>query len=398
MKPATHGREGKMAPELFGETGIDSVTPAEVQRTTWRRALWLTLFLRLAYSVLAALIGLIQPINWGLVHSNALTERLPQPNHSLRYLFLGVWERFDTLWYLHIAAHGYDRPDAVVFFPGYAILIKIASLLVPPLVAALLISTFGAFFLFWGLQELLLKDHPPDLVVRSLFACAVWPASFIFFAGYPESMLLALVTWALCMARKDRWLVAIALGLAAALTKAIGIVVAVPLLFLAIRHRKAMTLPVLLIPLTSAGFLGYLRWTGRATVASAYAEYWRTTMASPWTTLWSSVHILAQTHNLILVLNLISLVSVSVLAMLSRVRLEYLLYSAAAIGVLLCKETNPPLQSMMRYLLIVFPAFVGFARWLQFPHLRPRFGMVCASLFLINVGLLWLFSGWSLLL
>jgi hypothetical protein len=398
VTPPTHGREQKMAPEPLGETGVDSVTPLEVHGTTWRRALWLTLLLRIVYSVLGAFIGQIQPIDWRLIHSNALTERLPQPDHSLHYLFVGVWERFDTLWYLHIAAHGYDRPDAVVFFPGYPILIRVLSVLMPPIVAALLISTLGAFFLFWGLQELLLKDHPPDLVVRSLFACAAWPASFIFFAGYPESLFLAIVIWTICMACQDRWPVAIALGLAATVTKGVGIVVTVPLLVLALRHRKVMVLPVLLIPLGSIGFLEYLRWTGQPTLASAYAEYWRTTVAPPWTTLWSSVQILTQTHSVILVLNLICLVCVSVLAVLSRVRIEYLLYSAAAIAVFLCKETNPPLQSLLRYLLIVFPAFLGFARCFQSPNFKPRFGMVCASLFVINLGLLWLFLGWSLVL
>jgi len=78
--------------------------------------------------------------------------------------------------------------------------------------------------------------------------------------------------------------------------------------------------------------------------------------------------------------------------------MEYVLYAAAAMVVFLAKQTEPPLQSTMRYLLIVFPAFVGLARFLQGPTLRPRFGMVCAALFVINVGLLWLFLGWSLVL
>lgn len=374
------------------------VSTEDSGRPPWQRALALTLFLRLAYSVLAAIVALIQSVNWQLVHSNALTENLPSPDHSLRYLLFGVWERFDTLWYLHIAAHGYDRPDAVVFFPLYPSLVKIASLLIPPMAAALLISTLAAFFLFWGLQELLLDDHPASLVHQSIFLCAVWPASFIFFAVYPESLLFALIVWSLCMASRDRWLAAAALGLAAALTKAAGVVVAVPLLIMAVRHRKVNALPVLLIALGPPGFLAYLHWTGHGTLASAYGQYWRTSAAPPWTTLWVSVHTLAHTPDPTLVMNLTFLLSVSVLATLSRLRIEYLLYSAGAIVLFLCKETAPPLQSMMRYLLIIFPAFVGFARLLQRPHLQPRFGMVCAALFVINIGLLWLFLGWSLVL
>ena len=365
-------------------------------RAPWRWALALALLLRLAYSVLAAVVALTQAVNWRLIHSNGLTENLPVPDHSLRYLLIDVWGRFDTLWYLHIAAHGYDRPDAVVFFPLYPGLVKIVSLLVPPMAAALLISTLAAFFLFWGLQELLLGDHAPNLVDQSVMLCAVWPASFIFFAGYPESLLFALIAWSLCMARRNRWLAAAVLGLAAALTKAIGVVVIVPLVIMAIRQRKTTALPVLLVPLGSAGFLGYLHWTGHGALASAYGHYWRTSAAPPWTTLWVSVHTLVQTPNPILALNLMALGFICALAALSRLRIEYLLYSAAVLLVLLCKETTPPLQSMMRYLLIVFPAFVGLAGLLKREHLQPRFGTVCLALFIANIGLLWLFLGWSL--
>lgn len=369
----------------------------------WHRALLLTLILRVVYSALAAIVAVIQPVNWRLFHSNAFTESVPLPNHSLHYLLVGVWERFDTLWYLHIAAHGYDRPDAVVFFPGYPALIKAFSVLMPPMVAALLISTTAAFFLFWGLQELLLADYSSNFVDRSVFVYAVWPASFILFAGYPESLFLALVTWALCMARGDRWATAALLGLAATLTKAAGIVVVLPLLIMAIRRKKASALPVLLIPLLLIplgviGYLQYLRWMGLPTVASAYALYWRTAVAPPSTTLWASLHSFAQSPSPILALNLIFLLAVCALAISSRVRIEYLLYSAAAICFFLCKETTPPLQSMIRYLLMIFPASVGFTRCFQRSHLQPRFAIACACLFVINLGLLWLFLGWSLIL
>jgi hypothetical protein len=368
-------------------------------RPAWRLALVLTLLLRLTYSLLAAVFSLVQSVNWRLVHSNAFTENLPPPDRSLRYLLFGVWERFDTLWYIHIAAYGYDRPDAAVFFPLYPGLIRILSPLIPPMAAALLISTVAAFFLFWGLQELLLADQPQRLVDQSVLICAVWPASFIFFAGYPESLLFALIVWSLSMARTERWLAAAVLGLAAALTKAVGLVVVVPLLIMAIRqNQKIKALPVLVVPLGSAGFLLYLHWTVHATLASAYEQYWRTSTVPPWTVLGVSIHTLIHTPNPILILNFLFLVCVCVLTALSRLRIECLLYAAAALLVLLCKETAPPLQSMTRYLLIIFPAFVGLARLFQGPPLRSRFGMVGSVLFIINIGLLWLFLGWSLVL
>jgi hypothetical protein len=75
----------------------------------WRAALRLTLVLRLAHSILGAVFSIFIPVNWHLIRSNALTEALAPPDRSLHYLLLNLWSRFDTLWYLHIAEHGYDR-------------------------------------------------------------------------------------------------------------------------------------------------------------------------------------------------------------------------------------------------------------------------------------------------
>jgi hypothetical protein len=95
-------------------------------------------------------------------------------------------------------------------------------------------------------------------------------------------------------------------------------------------------------------------------------------------------------------INLAMLIFVCVLLFASRARVEYLAYSAAAIGLVLCKETTPPLQSLIRYMLIVFPAFAGLACLLE--GSRSRFALVCACLLAVNLGLLWLFTGWSLVL
>ena len=119
-------------------------------------------------------------------------------------------------------------------------------------------------------------------------------------------------------------------------------------------------------------------------------------MASPWSTFWAGVSTLVHAPNAILMMNLFFLMLVCALAALSRARMEYLLYAAVALGMALCKETTPPLQSMMRYVLIVFPAFAGLARWFDGPRGSSRFRLVCAVLFAVNLGLLWLFTGWSL--
>lgn len=363
-----------------------------------RTALLLTLVLRAAYSCLAALFALFLPLNWNLVHSNALTETLPPPNHTVHYLLLGVWERFDTLWYLHIAGYGYDRPDAVVFYPLYPSLIRALYGLVQPIAASLLIATVTAFFLFWGFQNLLSLDLGEEEVQRTLIVYTVWPSSFIFFAGYPESLLLAFMLWALYFARKGNWALSVVLAIGAEMTKAVGMLITVPLLIIAARQRTANALSVVLTLLGALAFPAWLRWSELGALNSAYEHYWRTRTTAPWTTLWVAGERLLHRPDPLLALNLLFLIAVCVLVARCRTGLEYKLFALAAILLVLCKDTNPPLQSMMRYVLVVFPAFIGAAQVLQTPLWKPRFWLVCSTSFIINLGLLWLFLGWSLVL
>jgi hypothetical protein len=69
------------------------------------------------------------------------------------------------------------------------------------------------------------------------------------------------------------------------------------------------------------------------------------------------------------------------------------LYAAAMLLMFLCKKTDPLLQSTMRYVVVVFPAFIGLALAVK----RP-IGLVVLSVFLVllnGVLLLKLFE-WSL--
>src|SRR5437773_10664734 len=94
-----------------------------VPRTPVLAAILFASGLRLGYSLLAASVAPHLHIDPELFRSNSLTETATAQSSLLHYRLLGSWERFDTLWYLRIASFGYDRPDAVVFYPLYPILI-----------------------------------------------------------------------------------------------------------------------------------------------------------------------------------------------------------------------------------------------------------------------------------
>ena len=206
---------------------------------------------------------------------------LPSPG-GWHYALIGVWERFDTLWYLRIAERGYDLPGAVVFYPLYPWLIRSLSWIVEPAAAALLISTVAAFFYFWGLLRLARGESSEASAERVVLLAAVWPASFFFFAGYTEALAMALIVWCIAWARDEHWFAATACAFAAGLTRSAGTLLIVPLVLMAWRvGRGSRRWLVLLAPLGTLGYWFWLRQSGRLSIAAAYRAYWNTDVAAP---------------------------------------------------------------------------------------------------------------------
>lgn len=361
-----------------------------------RFAILLAALLRLLYSLLGVVLAPHLRLDPALIQSNDLTESLMQRSEGLLYGLLGVWERFDTLWYLEIAAHGYERPAAVVFYPLYPLLIRLlAPVAGGALPAALVVSTLASVLTFWGLQRLLALDLPADAVRRASVLLAVWPGSFVFFAGYPESLVLALVVWSIWFARRERWWIAGAVGLMAGLGKAVGFLVVVPLAVLAWQARSRRAAPAALSLAAPVIYALVSSMGGNELASHAYQKFWRTQVAFPVTTLADSVRQAFRWDDSMLCLNLAVLLLVYSLAFLKRLRLEYTLYALATLCLFLSKKTDPLLQSTMRYLLAVFPAHAALGCLL-----RSRAGYILGAtlLLLLNLRLLLHFFEWSLVL
>ncbi len=358
-----------------------------------KTALLWTVALRLIYSAAGALATPYLKLNPALIRSNDLTDNLIPRETGWPYRLLGVWERFDTLWYLEISQHGYARPDAVVFFPLYPALIRALSFVVSPLASALIVSTVAAFFAFWGFQKLIGLDLPKDTAKRALLFFALWPTAFILFAGYPESLLIALMIWAIWFARGGRWWLAGILGLLAGLTKAVGFCIVVPLAVLAFKEWRWRTWPTFL-PLLAAPLMTLTIWlSGNSLASDAYPKHWRTQIAFPLMTLWASLREAFTTFDAVLLLNLAALTAVFIPSFIKRIRAEYLLFSLSALMMFLTKKTDPLLQSSSRYVLAVFPAFASLASWIKHPFL-VALGLIAMSL--LQLLLLWSFFEWAL--
>lgn len=372
------------------------------RRADWQIAFAITAALRLVYTGVAAAAAVFLHPDARLIQSNAFSETLPVPG-GWHYALLGIWQRFDTLWYLRIAERGYDLPAGVVFYPLYPWLIRGLSGLAGPMAAALLISTVAAFFYFWGLLRMVRSEFPNAQPLRTVMLVAAWPASFFFFAGYTEALAVALIVWCDDLARDERWVAAAACAFAAGLTRSAGTLAIVPLAIMAWRAwratRRPAPWPVAIAPLGTLGYWFWLHQTERLSVAAAYRTYWNTEVAGPWTTLWQAIGSLLEHFDPLVAISLVTLIFffVAGVAARRRMRIENRCFSASVIVHLLLRLCSPPLLGAPRYLLPVYPAYITMGNWAG-KMKRTRFAFLCGTLFAFNLAWMWAFLSWSLVL
>jgi hypothetical protein len=359
----------------------------------WQIALAITASLRLFYSVAAAALSPFLHPDPAVIRSNALTENLPAPA-GWHYALLGIWERFDTLWYLRIAERGYDLPHAVIFYPFYPAAIRLMSLVMPAATAALVVSTVAAFFFFWGLQRLAVELSDVGKVRMVLLVC-VWPTSFVLFAGYAEALNLALIVWAVVFGREGRWWAATACGILAGLCRPSGVLVAIPLAIMALRSRRWASVVPVLTPLGLLSYWGWLRWSGRLSVVEAYRVYQGATLAPPWASVWEALRLIATQHDGLLAIKLGLVILVAALSLQREVRLEDKLFALAVI-VQMLMYTGRPLLGAARYLLPAYPALVMLGRYAERRWEQWQFRFYFCAFGFLNLMWMWAFLNWSL--
>jgi hypothetical protein len=371
-------------------------------RPDWQIALAVTVALRVFYTAIAAVFLPFLHPDPGLINSNAFTGNLPAP-HGMHYALLGIWERFDTLWYLRIAQHGYDLPMAVIFYPLYPAAIWLVSKLLPAITAALLILTVAAFFFFWGLLRLA-SELPEVGKLRTLLLVCVWPTSFVLFAGYAESLTLALVVWAIVFAREAKWEAATVCGLFAGSARPTGVLVFIPLAVMALRSRQTRSLLVALTPLGLLSYWGWLRWSGRLSVVEAYRLYQGMTMVPPWRGLWEALRLIVTGHDVLLAIKLGLLIVIAVISLRRDVRTQNRIPlriedKAFALAVILqmLMYTGRPLLGAARYVLMIYPAFLLWGAYAD-GWTRKQFGFCLTTLGILNLTWMWAFLNWSLVL
>ncbi len=337
-----------------------------------------------------------------------IDSRLTDTFTGLPHLLFDIWAKWDAVWYLRIADHGYSALDSsTAFFPLYPTLIA----LIKPLflgngvLAGMFISLaccLGAFYLFYLLVEL---DFGKDIARRAVFYLAIFPTAFFFQTIYSESLFLLLTIGCLYAARRNEFVLAGIAGALATLTRSPGLLLLAPLTIMYLGGRgwgwrpgtwnlgriRWDAIGLLLVPIGLGVWMLYLQLRfGDPLLFTSAQDNWLRQFTWPLGGLWRGAKeawfgmddILSisdrgywpvadrdprlwATYNVMNFLFTVGFIGLGIAA-IRRLPAHYVAYIFAVLLLPLCTpSTYVPLFSMPRFVLTAFPAFILLALWGQ---------------------------------
>ncbi|HEX7196558.1 MAG TPA: hypothetical protein VF364_06955, partial [Candidatus Limnocylindria bacterium] len=317
----------------------------------------------------------------------------------------GIWERWDACWYMKVATYGYEPGErSVAFFPLFPALVRGVGTLttLPYPVAGMIVSALGFVAALSGLLRLVSASHGLRVSRATVRLLSVFPTVFFLFAPFTEALFLAAVAWCLVFASERRWALTLLCAAAATLTRAQGVLLAVPLAWEAFRAARQLGADRLLgtpsawarVALgglaAAAPIVMFLGWGFAARAMTGETPYdaqslWGgTDFHPPWAVVAASFGWIVERGDVMQALNLAALLGAAVLLLIGARRMP-LTYSLDAWPPLLLIATRiqpTPLTSTTRYVLVLFPIFVVAALITARPLLR--WAWIVASLLLLG--------------
>ncbi|HET9050734.1 MAG TPA: glycosyltransferase family 39 protein [Candidatus Dormibacteraeota bacterium] len=360
--PASRGRVARAWARLRADEGF-------------RLAVTVAVLMRVVLGIAALIVRAIQGPATGPLenHPEAATATT-----SPFWPLVGPFERWDGLWYLHIAGTGYPAhgPEAA-FSPLFPLLVRVVSL---PLggrigLAAFAVDTVAAVLALWAVWHAVDDALGSAVATRTVLLLSVFPGAFFLLAPYPEGLVLALAAGALLLARRRAWLAAGGLAALAALCRPQGAVLAPALLVEAVaaagwrplrigwRPLAAVALPAAAL---GAWFVYCMAALGLRLGPLTALTNWGHRTVWPWQVLADSGQAVVEWRHSEELGNLCVALGLLLLLPLIARRLPpgWTAYTAVAIAFSLANEPMwTPLMSLMRYAVTLFPAFALVATW-----------------------------------
>jgi hypothetical protein len=311
---------------------------------------------------------------------------------------------WDAGWYRSIASHGYSAldPEALRFFPAWPELVRVVHMVGAPVTWTLVL---GSSFVWWAALVALDQLGATLGFEGRIRTTACWlislaPGALASVLGYADPLLVFLVAAALAMIYSGRgsgslsggkWLGVAVLGVCAALTRPVGIFLAIPIAIEVWRQRSkgpAVLWQALAVLGPVFGLSGYLLW-----VQHQFGNAWlpvriqteaghHGALTDPISGVVHAASLVTQGHMSALVhLGWVALAIAALFAGVRRLPLSASVYSAAIIGVALCGAN---LDSFERYLLASPALFLAAGAALKGPWpRRVVLGVLATSLVVV---------------
>ncbi|WP_410808939.1 hypothetical protein [Micromonospora sp. 067-2] len=334
----------------------------------------------LGAKLLLTLVGLLVLHAWeGIPGAPPADEALmwTQQREVSGHRWISFWFAWDALLYLRLSELPLTGPWRDFGFPLlYPFLARPVGALLggDNALALLLISNVAFLLALWyghRLAELLLGD--PDAARRFTRYLVLLPTAFLFQAALTESLFVCLALAAFYYAERRRWLLVGVLGYFLAMSRSVGLLVALPLALVLLRQHDwrlgprallgylRIGWPLLLLPAGWFTFMAFCHWQGGGWFAYQHAQQagWGIRVQNPVPVLWGGLTGQPQDAGRVWF-------AVAVLAVLAagfrRRELAYLVYGVLVVLVPL--SMGPPVyRSLLRYLLAAFPVALVLARW-----------------------------------
>ncbi len=213
------------------------------------------------------------------------------------------WYHWDAPRYLTIATQGYIDKSYVGFFPLYPTLVHTFSVLFHRdiLLTGMLIANLSFFAGLVVLYRLVEHEFDREIAARSILYISIFPTALLFFDAYNTSTLFFLAIFCFYLLRRGHWWMAGFIGMLAALTDFIGILLFIMFICEFLRQyialeathtTKKQSRAITLLPLSAAlliplGLKIYTDALSRKALDSFAFIYPQTTpgLFAPWTTL-----------------------------------------------------------------------------------------------------------------
>jgi hypothetical protein len=364
---------------------------------------WTMTAIRVGYWLAAIVAVLWAPIERNIPH-------FPADGPHLSLVF-NVFAHWDAGWFIRIAERGYDVEQSASFFPLYPLLVRgVGTVLGSTVIAGVLVSLVAAGLAAIAVFKIAQHLMGEAIASDSVLFLALFPFAFVFTAVYSDALFLALASWSLLAAQRQRAVSASVLGGLAVATRPMGLALLPALLVLLWpkdRSTQSLVRPLALVLLPAtlgvyALYLGFHFGDAAAFYHSQNVFWLRET--SPWGPLqgaWDALRTAYQgaaelglhlpadnaypagfedsqqrgTWNLLQWLLLVSAAGLTWVVW-KRLGAAFGLYSTAVIAVILSTPAAVvPLVSIPRFLIADFPLFIALAA-LAAPRPRLRLGIV----------------------